>query len=87
VEIHPTLADQHGIVDGDWMIVESRRGRVQLKAKVVTTIRPDTVFIPYHWASEKSANLLTIRAYDPISKIPEYKKAAVRISKAAKSNV
>ena len=83
VEIHPTLAEQHGIVDGDWMVVESRRGQVRLQAKVVTTIRPDTVFIPYHWASEKSANLLTIRAYDPISKIPEYKKAAVRISKAA----
>ena len=83
VEIHPTLAEQHGIVNGDWMIVESRRGQVRLQAKVVTTIRPDTVFIPYHWASEKSANLLTIRAYDPISKIPEYKKAAVRISKAA----
>jgi assimilatory nitrate reductase catalytic subunit len=83
VEIHPTLAEQHGIVDGEWMIVESRRGQVRLKAKVVTTIRPDTVFIPYHWASEKSANLLTIRAYDPISKIPEYKKAAVRVSKAA----
>ena len=83
VEIHPTLAEQHGIADGDWMIVESRRGHVRLQAKVVTTIRPDTVFIPYHWASEKSANLLTIRAYDPVSKIPEYKKAAVRISKAA----
>ena len=82
VEVHPTLAEQHGIVDGDWVIVESRRGQVRLQAKVVTTIRPDTVFIPYHWASEKSANLLTIRAYDPISKIPEYKKAAVRISKA-----
>ena len=83
VEIHPTLAEQHGIVNGDWMIVESRRGQVRMQAKVVTTSRPDTVFIPYHWASEKSANLLTIRAYDPISKIPEYKKAAVRISKAA----
>jgi assimilatory nitrate reductase catalytic subunit len=83
VEIHPTLAAKHGIQDGDWMTVESRRGQVRLKAKVVTTIRPDTVFIPYHWASEKSANLLTIRAYDPISKIPEYKKAAVRVSKAA----
>jgi len=82
VEIHPTLAVQHGIADGDWMIVESRRGQVNLRAKVVTTIRPDTIFIPYHWANEKSANLLTIRAYDPISKIPEYKKAVVKICKA-----
>jgi assimilatory nitrate reductase catalytic subunit len=48
----------------------------------VTTIRPDTVFIPYHWAGKESANLLTIRAYDPVSRIPEFKKAAVRIAKA-----
>jgi assimilatory nitrate reductase catalytic subunit len=61
---------------------QSRRGYAVLQAKVVTTIRPDTVFIPYHWAGKKSANLLTIRAYDPVSKIPEFKKAVVRLSKA-----
>lgn len=82
VEIHPTLAAQHGIVDGAWMKVESRRGELTLKAKVVTTIRPDTIFIPYHWAGDRSANLLTNRALDPISKIPEFKKSVVRISKA-----
>jgi assimilatory nitrate reductase catalytic subunit len=82
VEIHPTLAAEYGIVEGDWMTVASRRGEVTLKAKVVTTIRPDTVFIPYHWAGKESANLLTIRAYDPVSRIPEFKKAAVRIAKA-----
>ena len=49
---------------------------------VVTTIRPDTVFIPYHWAGRKSANQLTISAQDPISKIPEYKVCAVRVRKA-----
>ncbi|HEY0867082.1 MAG TPA: molybdopterin oxidoreductase family protein [Fimbriimonas sp.] len=82
VEIHPTLAAQYGIEDGQPMKVESRRGELVLKAKVVTTIRPDTVFIPYHWAGKQSANLLTNRAYDPVSKIPEFKKATVRISKA-----
>jgi assimilatory nitrate reductase catalytic subunit len=82
VEIHPTLAEAHQIADGEWMKVESRRGELVLRAKVVTTIRPDTVFIPYHWAGGQSANLLTIRAYDPLSKIPEFKKAAVRISRA-----
>jgi len=81
VEIHPTLAEQYGIQDKDWMKVESRRGSVVLQAKVVTTIRPDTVFIPYHWAGKKSANNLTIRALDPLSKIPEFKRACVRISK------
>ena len=48
----------------------------------MTTIRPDTVFIPYHWAGRKSANQLTISAQDPISKIPEYKACAVRVQKA-----
>jgi assimilatory nitrate reductase catalytic subunit len=51
-----------------------------LKAKVVTTIRPDTVFIPYHWPGKRSANNLTQRALDPLSKIPEYKKSVVRVS-------
>ncbi len=82
VEIHPTLAAQHGINNGDWMVVESRRGSVTLRAKVVTTIRPDTIFIPYHWAGKKSANNLTNRALDPVSKIPEFKKSVVRIRKA-----
>ena len=82
VEIHPTLAAQYGIEDKDWMKVESRRGAVVLRAKVVTTIRPDTVFIPYHWAGKKSANNLTIRALDPLSKIPEFKRSCVRIERA-----
>lgn len=82
VEIHPTLAASYGIKDQDWMRVESRRGSVVLQAKVVTTIRPDTVFIPYHWPGNRSANLLTKRALDPISKIPEFKRACVRICKA-----
>ena len=83
VEMHPQLASRLGIAHGDWTTVESRRGTVTLRAQVATTIRPDTVFIPYHWAGAKSANQLTIAAQDPISKIPEYKVCAVRVSKAA----
>ena len=49
---------------------------------VVNTIRPDTVFIPYHWAGKKSANQLTVAAQDPISKIPQYKVCACRVRKA-----
>jgi predicted molibdopterin-dependent oxidoreductase YjgC len=47
----------------------------------VKTIRPDTVFVPYHWPGKKSANLLTNRALDPISKIPEYKVCACRVER------
>jgi assimilatory nitrate reductase catalytic subunit len=49
---------------------------------VVKTIRPDTVFVPYHWPLTRAANRCTIRALDPISKIPEYKICAVRVSRA-----
>lgn len=80
VEIHPKMAEEYGIRDQDWIRVESRRGEVTLRAKVVTTIRPDTIFIPYHWAGKSAANQLTVRSYDPISGIPEYKCCAVRIS-------
>ncbi len=81
VELHPRLAERLGLTDGDWTRVESRRGDCTLRAMVVSTIRPDTVFIPYHWAGRKSANQLTVSAQDPISKIPEYKVCAVRLKK------
>jgi assimilatory nitrate reductase catalytic subunit len=83
VEMHPQLAEKYAIRSGDLVTVESRRGHITLKAIVVTTIRPDTVFIPYHWAGKRSANQLTVSAQDPISKIPEYKVCAVRITKGS----
>jgi assimilatory nitrate reductase catalytic subunit len=82
IEMHPQLAEKLGIKDGDWTAAESRRGTITLQAQVVTTIRPDTIFIPYHWPGKKSANQLTVSAQDPISKIPEYKVCAVRVRKA-----
>jgi assimilatory nitrate reductase catalytic subunit len=83
LEIHPRLAVQYGIQEGDWVTVESRRATITLQAMVVKTIRPDTVFIPYHWAGDRSANRLTHRTLDPRSKIPEFKVSACRLSKAA----
>jgi assimilatory nitrate reductase catalytic subunit len=62
--------------------VSSRRGSMTLPAHVVNTIRPDTVFIPYHWPGRQAANQLTSRALDPTSKMPEFKVAAVRVRKA-----
>jgi len=82
IEMHPRLAATLGIADGDWATAETRRGAITLKAMVVTTIRPDTIFIPYHWAGKKSANRLTVGAQDPISKIPQYKVCGCRVRKA-----
>ncbi len=81
LEIHPRLAEAHGIAEGDPVEITSRRGSLVLPAKVVKTIRPDTVFIPYHWPGNLGANRLTPRHLDPVSKIPEFKVSAVRIRK------
>ena len=82
IEMHPRLAATLGIEDGEWTVAETRRGAITLRAMVVTTIRPDTVFIPYHWPGDKSANRLTVAAQDPISKIPQYKVCGCRVRRA-----
>ena len=81
LEIHPRLAEQYGIQDKDWVTVTTRRAEMKVQAMVVRTIRPDTVFIPYHWAGEKSVNQLTHRTLDPRSKIPEFKVSACKIAR------
>jgi assimilatory nitrate reductase catalytic subunit len=85
VEMHPTLAQPLGIADGDRVTVETRRGALTAPALVVGTIRPDTLFVPYHWPGAQSVNRLTIAAQDPISKIPEFKACAARIHRAAEA--
>jgi assimilatory nitrate reductase catalytic subunit len=82
LELHPKLADKLGIQDGEFATCETRRGSITVRAQVVTTIRPDTVFIPYHWAGPKSVNRLTVAAQDPISKIPQYKVCGCRVRRA-----
>ncbi|HSJ35454.1 MAG TPA: molybdopterin oxidoreductase family protein [Acidimicrobiia bacterium] len=84
-ELHPVLAESIGVSDGDMVRVTSRRSSIEVPAKVVSTIRPDTVFIPYHWPGDKAANRLTHRDIDPISGIPEYKVSAVHVEKSSGS--
>jgi assimilatory nitrate reductase catalytic subunit len=79
LELHPRLAQRHGVVTGGRVQVESRRGKVEFVAELTTDIRPDTLFAPFHWGGRESANLLTSTALDPISRMPEFKLAAVRI--------
>ncbi|MBC7783635.1 MAG: molybdopterin oxidoreductase family protein [Burkholderiales bacterium] len=78
-QLHPLLADQIGITDGERVVVESRRGRIVLVAHVTPEIRPDTIFAPFHWGGRQSANILTNPALDPTSRMPEFKICAVRV--------
>jgi assimilatory nitrate reductase catalytic subunit len=85
VELHPRLAGQLGAVDGDRLAVVSRRGRAVAPARVTSAIRPDTVFMPFHWYGEGRANTVTNPALDPTSRMPEFKVCAVRVEMAAQS--
>ncbi len=81
VEIHPETAMKYKINDGERVKVISRRGEGIFPALVVKTIRPDTLFVPYHWGEELAANQITNAALDPTSKIPEFKACAARLEK------
>ncbi|MGO4430952.1 molybdopterin oxidoreductase family protein, partial [Streptomyces sp. MCAF7] len=66
VQLHPQLAERLGAAEGDRLAVVSRRGRAVAPARISRDIRPDTVFMPFHWAGEGRANALTNPALDPV---------------------
>ncbi|MFI1809685.1 molybdopterin oxidoreductase family protein [Streptomyces sp. NPDC020422] len=82
VELHPRLAERIGVAEGERVAVHSRRGTAVVPARITTAIRPDTVFMPFHWAGEGRANTLTNPALDPVSRMPEFKVCAVRLERA-----
>jgi assimilatory nitrate reductase catalytic subunit len=81
VEIHPQAAARLGIVNDEVVRVRTPRHSMELKALVVPTIRPDTLFVPYHYGHEHSVNQLTNPAVEPNAKIPEYKVCAATVEK------
>jgi anaerobic selenocysteine-containing dehydrogenase len=86
VQISNEDARRHGIENGDWVEVESRRGKVIAPAQV-GNIRPGVVFVPFHFGywdypgRPRAANEMTIVGWDPVSKQPYFKFGAVRIRK------
>ncbi|MER6097419.1 molybdopterin oxidoreductase family protein [Streptomyces sp. NPDC001728] len=79
VELHPRLAERLGVAEGERIAVVSRRGRAVAPARITAAIRPDTVFMPFHWYGEGRANTLVNPALDPVSGMPEFKVCAVRL--------
>jgi assimilatory nitrate reductase catalytic subunit len=80
-ELHPDLARRHGIGPDDLVELRTRRGRAIFRAQVTDTIRPDTVFVPFHWGGGTSANALTDPTLDPHSKMPAFKVCAVAVER------
>jgi ferredoxin-nitrate reductase len=88
VELSAADAGPLGIDEGDRVRIESPRGAIEAPARV-TDIRPGVVFVPFHYgywdvdgSRGRAANELTITAWDPVSKQPIFKVAAVRLAKA-----
>ncbi len=94
VEMAAEDASRMGIQDGDLVEVSSRRGTVRGPARI-GDILPGHLFIPFHYGywdekdpdHERAANELTITAWDPVSKQPLYKTAAVQLRKAGQPSL
>jgi assimilatory nitrate reductase catalytic subunit len=79
-ELHPELARRVGVGPGDFVRLHNRRGSAVLRARITEDIRSDTVFVPFHWGGQATANALTNPALDPVSRMPEFKACAVAVS-------
>jgi anaerobic selenocysteine-containing dehydrogenase len=75
-EIHPSDAAKLKLVEGDVVVVASKRGRVEVPVHITEKSPPGVIFMSFHWR-EAAANILTNDALDPLAKIPEYKVSAV----------
>jgi anaerobic selenocysteine-containing dehydrogenase len=82
IEINPQDAQRLGIADGEPVRVSSRRGQIEINARVTDRVTPGALFLAFHYR-EAPANRLTIAALDPVAKIPESKVCAVKIEPAS----
>src|SRR5690606_30264672 len=80
VELHPVLGFRLGLQDGARVRLTSARGQVEATARWTDAVRPDTVFMPFHWSGAGSVNRVTTDATDPVSGMPEFKVCAVDIT-------
>jgi anaerobic selenocysteine-containing dehydrogenase len=82
-EIGPQTATKYGIADGDAVVVETNRGRVQMNASVSERVAEGIVLAPHGWGGEANANRLTdVACREPIMGYPDQKSLQCRIQKA-----
>ena len=81
VSLNAGDGERFNVADGEWVRVRSRRGELEGRVLYTEKMRKGEVFVPFVKLQEHAANFLTNSAFDPNSKIPEYKVCAVRIEK------
>ena len=81
VEISAPDAARLGVAEGDIVRVTSRRGSIEAPARI-SFVREGVIFAPWHYGDDP-ANDLTLDAWDPVSKQPEFKVAAVAVERVA----
>lgn len=77
-EVNPADAEKFGITDGSWVRLTSRRGSVEMRAKITDRSQEGTIFATYNHL-ETLVNLLTLDALDRLSRTPEYKLCAIKV--------
>lgn len=80
IEISPMDAQELDIIDGEEVVVRSRRGKVKVKVRVTDKSPRGVAFMAFHY-QDALTNLLTNPALDPIAKTPEYKVCAICVEK------
>ncbi len=83
VELNPEDARELNVLDGDEVVVASRRGMVRISVRMSGRVARKQVFIPMHYR-EAAVNLLTNPQLDPYAGIPEFKVCAVSVAKAGR---
>jgi len=82
-EMGPKTAKRFGIEDGDYIVVESNRGQVKMKARVDERVSEGVVLVPHGWGGDANGNLLTdVNCREPIMGYPDQKSLQCTIRKA-----
>ncbi|GIM46753.1 hypothetical protein DNHGIG_23020 [Collibacillus ludicampi] len=81
VEVHPLTASKFGLSENELAEIKTSFGRMVCKVKLTTDIRPDTLFVPFHWEGEQSVNQVVASHLDPVSKMPGFKRTLATLQK------
>ena len=79
--IHPNDAKTHSINEGDFVCLESPRGKVDVKARITDEVKEGILSTTFHFP-EIMINNITGDVHDSEAMCPEYKVVAVRIRKS-----